>query len=464
MTTCIFTIVAGNYLHHAHSLMRSVRRHAPEARRVVFLCDRIQNPASYPNDDFELIQIEALDIPSFASMAFRYSVVELCTAVKPFCANHILSDHDNALYFDPDIKLFASPVQIVGELDHADILLTPHLLEQVNDNARPNEIDILRVGAYNLGFIGLTKSDNTHRFLSWWQQHLTHRCVVAPNTGVFVDQKWIDLVPGLFSKVLIMRNPGLNVAYWNLRQRELSKQKKHYYVNGEPLVFFHFSGIDPKTKVFSRHQNRFTLNTLSPIVREIVSKHMSELNQIEDDISIKNNRYMFGYFADGEPISPALKVAYQRAYEQAILSPDPALPHIDQVLADKPLSNQISMQEKLVHYLNEAAPHPQKLGTNPLISRAVYQAYLSRTELPHRYPDIFGTDAAAFCKWLVIANRSTFQLPAAIIDHINTQLIKFESTTPSFFRLYHELPFIRNLWLTVTTHNFRTKLSKLFKL
>ena len=33
------------------------------------------------------------------------------------------------------------------------------------------------------------------------------------------DQRWLDLVPALFDDVHIVRDPGCNVAYWNLPER-----------------------------------------------------------------------------------------------------------------------------------------------------------------------------------------------------------------------------------------------------
>ena len=34
--------------------------------------------------------------------------------------------------------------------------------------------------------------------------------------GVYTDQRWCDLVPALFDGVKVLRDPGLNVASWNL--------------------------------------------------------------------------------------------------------------------------------------------------------------------------------------------------------------------------------------------------------
>ena len=86
---------------------------------------------------------------------------------------------------------------------------------------------------------------------------------MAPDRGMHVDQKWMDLVPGLFGEVFIMREPGYNVAYWNLHSRTVDLLNGRVRVNGKPCYFFHFSGFDPlNISMVSKHQNRFTLGDL----------------------------------------------------------------------------------------------------------------------------------------------------------------------------------------------------------
>ena len=99
------------------------------------------------------------------------------------------------------------------------------------------------------------------------------RCVVRVEEGLFVDQKWIDLVPGFYPDVGIIHHPGYNVAYWNLHCRHVDMDRMvegddDIRVNGEPLAFFHFSGLQPELpEVVSRHQDRFTLDDLGDLRR-----------------------------------------------------------------------------------------------------------------------------------------------------------------------------------------------------
>ena len=78
----------------------------------------------------------------------------------------------------------------------------------------------------------------------------------------------MDLAPGLFEGVHVLTDPAYNVAYWNLHGRRVTVDGRPR-VNGRSLVFFHFSGIEPKDmERVSKHQNRFTLSEL-PAVKKL---------------------------------------------------------------------------------------------------------------------------------------------------------------------------------------------------
>ena len=92
------------------------------------------------------------------------------------------------------------------------------------DGRKPNEQDILIAGAYNLGFLGLRAGAAATFVLDWWAERLETDCIVDPERGFFVDQRWMDLVPGMVGDVHLIRDPGFNVAYWNLPARTVAER------------------------------------------------------------------------------------------------------------------------------------------------------------------------------------------------------------------------------------------------
>src|SRR6185295_17596714 len=154
---------------------------------------------------------------------------------------------------------------VLARLEQAQIVLTPHLTGRLDDGRNPSELAILQSGSYNLGFIALNRSEETRRFVEWWQSKLLRDCVVDIPRGLFTDQKWIDLVPGMYGGVAVERDPGWNVAYWNLNHRTVTRAADgSFHVDGRPLLFFHFSGFAPGAKLLSKHQDRFALEDLPP--------------------------------------------------------------------------------------------------------------------------------------------------------------------------------------------------------
>ncbi len=253
MVAC--TIAARNYLPQVTVLARSFKQHHPGSRFFVLMVDELDsNPTR--EDSFEVVNLNQIGLAAGDEhrMPLIYDVTELCTAVKPWLLQTLLRTGATAvIYFDPDIEIFA-PLDDIGELARQHtIVLTPHVTEPIpRDNLRITESEILAAGIYNLGFIAV--GSGSADFLDWWAARLRRDCVIDHSRMRFVDQRWIDFVPGLFPHY-ILRDPTCNVAYWNLHSRDLTWTGDHYEVNGRPLRFFHYSGYElDKPHLLSKHQ------------------------------------------------------------------------------------------------------------------------------------------------------------------------------------------------------------------
>lgn len=313
MKKAVFTIVSNNYMHFARTLLQSVRENDSHADLFCVVVDKDMQPASALADEFTTIQLDQLALPEGEHFLFQYTILELNTAVKPWAFEWLLnSGYDTVTYIDPDIFVFR-PLNEVDDLlaSSAEIVITPHLLAPIDDDKKPTELDIRRAGTYNFGFCAIRSSENTRKFLAWWQAKLIRDCVVDMERGIFVDQSWIDLVPGLFERVAILRHPGYNVAYWNLAQRSVTKKvSEGWDVEGCPLVFFHFSGFNPlNPEPFSKHQNRFTLSSLGAS-RELA---LAYADRLLDNGAQKYAKLPYGYgrFTDKTPIPDIFRRLYR---------------------------------------------------------------------------------------------------------------------------------------------------------
>jgi lipopolysaccharide biosynthesis glycosyltransferase len=261
--TCIFTIVSKNYLAYARVLMRTVLEHHPEARRFVLLADKIDGCFDPSGEPFEVVEACELGIRDFASFTFKYKIMEFNTAVKPYFFDYLFSHHGfgKIVYLDPDIYVFRPLTRIFRLLEENSIVLTPHITQPIpEDSHEPSDHFILQSGCYNLGFLAMAKTESSSKFLAWWKEKLYDQCIQSPVLGYFVDQLWMNYVPSFLDDYYLLKEPGYNVAYWNLHERTFWEDNGVATVNGQPLFFFHFSGIplDDLDNI-SKHQDRYSL-------------------------------------------------------------------------------------------------------------------------------------------------------------------------------------------------------------
>lgn len=263
-----FTICAKNFLAHAKALYGSVKKNYPDARFFVVLCDLVDHGFDPNAEPFEFIHLDDLAIPDFASMSQRYNITELNTAVKPFVFIYLFQKYalKNLVYLDPDLYFIDRLHEVDNLLNEGvEAILTPHILSPA-ENSELDDRKFLLFGIYNLGFLALSNTPSTINFLNWWSSKLKNLCIINLQEGIFVDQKWCDLLPAFVKKTHILHHAGYNVAYWNLPQRQITKKGESWFANQDELRFVHFSGnqID-NPDVFSRHSKSVTIESIGDL-------------------------------------------------------------------------------------------------------------------------------------------------------------------------------------------------------
>jgi hypothetical protein len=357
---------------------------------------------------FTTIPVEAIGIPELPAMSFRYTVLELSTAVKPFFLEYLFRHHgcEKVCYFDPDIYFYAPIDKIWDLLDSHGMVLTPHLLGFLDDEHRPTELDILKAGAYNLGFIGLSKHPELDAFLSWWQAKLVRGCLVDFDRSLFVDQRWMDLAPSLFSSVHIHRDPACNVAYWNLNHRTLVRgEQGDYAVNGHPLKFFHFSGFCvEKVDIVSKHQDRFTLRNVP---------HLKSLF-----LAYRNCLLRHGY-------ETAKLWPYSHNYHKGIRIPDIARTLWRELESTDPAWNPFGTTpddqflDRVLSWLNE--PVDDGPAGQPPITRLALGIYQHRPDVQRILPDVLGKDRQQFAYWLATRGKEDHALDDCFVRAVTEE-------------------------------------------
>ncbi len=321
----IFTIAAGNYLAQALTLGDSVKKHNPDTAFFIFIVDEI--PTLRPVDDkFTIVVAKELNMPTFNEMTFQYDVIELCTAIKPFCFDYLFSTklYKNLVYLDPDVSVYAPLDNVFSLLETNFILLTPHIVRpEITYSGMADEGLLLFVGTYNLGFVALNNSDRASFLIEWWKERLKDKCYADKFDGLHVDQKWMEFIPSFYEDGYdIIRDMGHNVAFWNLHERQIVDFNGAYAVQDRidpeahvPLIFFHFAAFDPYNPEVIHKNNKQFARSSFPELALIMKEYAARL--LDNNFSMySRSPYGYACFFNGNPILKFQRRLYRRFKEE----------------------------------------------------------------------------------------------------------------------------------------------------
>ena len=315
MSVHAYTSCSYSYLNRARVLASSLRRQHPDWTIWLVLTDK--EPAGFTFDlgkeDYDhVLSAEDLFGEDTDQWLFGHDIVEACTAVKGQAMLHVLNDPtcDKVMYFDPDIALFNPMTDVINHLDDYSIVLTPHQTDP--DDAdhptalRDNEISSLDYGIFNLGFIAVADDGEGRRFAQWWTDRLRGWCHDRLDIGVFVDQKWCNLVPCFFDRVLVLRDPGYNVASWNLSQRVMHYDTEgRALINDRPLRFYHFTKLGPVGDTMTQRYAKGNIE-----IYELWWWYRQQITTYSSD-DIPQGWWYYGIFDNGEKIPKPVREMYR---------------------------------------------------------------------------------------------------------------------------------------------------------
>jgi hypothetical protein len=268
-----------------------------------------------------VVRLTDLDIPDLTRWTFDHDVVELCTAVKGQMLCKLLDEGaEKVIYLDPDIALLDDLTPVVSLLDRQNVILTPHQTEPDTERSAiiDNEIGSLKYGIYNLGFLAVAGTPEGNRFARWWRDRLLAFCFDDVPNGLFTDQRWCDHVPVFFDGVHILRDPGYNVASWNLSQRPVViEEDGTIRAGGQRLRFFHFTKV---THVGEIMLERYAGGRIE--VFELMKWYRGRL-AAHAVAGLPKSWWAYGCYQNGTEIPREHRLAYRKNPDLREKSPDP---------------------------------------------------------------------------------------------------------------------------------------------
>jgi glycosyltransferase involved in cell wall biosynthesis/GT2 family glycosyltransferase len=385
------TIVTKDRLPWARVLAASWAQHHPQQPVTVLLVDEPDGCFDPAGEPFDVLAAADVAGPAFWALALRYEPFELAMALKPWLLMHELERHERVVYLDADVLVTAPLQPVVAALERYEIVLTPHLLDPIElDGKQPGEPDITKAGAYNGGFLALRRGEQSDRFLAWWAARLRTGSRVDVAAGMFVDQHWLDLVPGIFGAVGLLEDRGCNVAYWNLAERPLSERDGMLYAAAAPLRFFHFSGFDPcRPQRLSRYGTRAKCGA-----DELLAGLCERYAALLESAALSDARrwpYSWASTGGGIALTPMLR----------------SLLDLDGAPADSIFT--AAGERAWLRWLNA----PAEIGAADGVTRFLAALHASRADLRTRFSDLRG-DSASYMRWVADRGIDELAIPPAL--------------------------------------------------
>jgi lipopolysaccharide biosynthesis glycosyltransferase len=236
------TILTADHIAFAKVLFHSLQKQDPEINLQVLVVDKDD---LQPSEGIVFHSVKTVTNSGLGQgMVIKYAHTDpdhFRWALKPIFISFLLQNgFEKVIFIDPDIYFVNKFDFLFAKLDQSNILLTPHWC---NTDPMVNEsglYDVLQGGLFNAGFIGA--NNKAIEALTWWAKACHFKTEKNPQLGLFVDQKYLDILSVQFENVEIIRHRGCNLASWNINtsKREMIDGKLVINSRFEP-VFIHFA-------------------------------------------------------------------------------------------------------------------------------------------------------------------------------------------------------------------------------
>lgn len=237
----VCTIITHDYADRALALLTSIRATGSNIPVYVLIVD-----GNLP------LHLSGLHVVSFDDLSRAYpSAVEaqkkygndldrLRWTCKSIFSVYLLTHRqcERVIYIDADCCFFRPPEELIVLANEYGVLLTPHWRplspQGSTKNFRLNFLD----GLFNGGCI--VASHEGVPALTWWAEACLSACRKDYENGLYDDQRYLDLMVVYFPNTGICRNPGYNLADWNVHLRE-GDEGTRKVPDEYPVAMVHFT-------------------------------------------------------------------------------------------------------------------------------------------------------------------------------------------------------------------------------
>jgi hypothetical protein len=167
------------------------------------------------------------------------STIEYYFTLTPHIIRYVFDralDAQRVAYLDGDLYFFGTPDLVWREMGDAPVAIIPH-------NFHKGAEHLGKYGRYNVGWVSFSRSEQGLACLDFWAASCRNWCHDVPDDGRFADQGYLDQFHEHAPELAAIRHKGCNLGPWNVGSYDIRVMDGAVRVDGQPLLFFHFTGF-----------------------------------------------------------------------------------------------------------------------------------------------------------------------------------------------------------------------------
>lgn len=301
------SVATVSYLRQAIAMALSLRKSGDSTTIFILVPDLIDQDTNEIVDasalDDECIQImrvhDLKDQPPELSK-YYFDAFEYSNMLKPFLIMELLHrGFAQVAYLDSDLMFVRSLSDALTEqrIDHVGF--TPHLLSPPTaPSSVIEESNLCQSGVLNGGFYVTSKTEKAISIIKWMMNSFPEYGFVDYGEGLFVDQKLLqNAYFHFFPDIQLFLDSGFNIAYWNAHERSVCINSGRFYIDDNPVLFFHLSGMAPGNesivcRYLDMEKNQFLLNR-NPWFKDVYATYSEFWQRASTFVRVDEFEYPF---------------------------------------------------------------------------------------------------------------------------------------------------------------------------
>jgi hypothetical protein len=275
------------YLSRGLALYKSLRRHCSSFLLYVLCLDQptqdVLSELNYPGlRPIRLEDFESGD-PALSAAKRDRTRVEYYFTCTPFLPRHIFKicpEAEVVTYLDADLFFFGDPKPIYDELGTYSIAIVGHRHPQGLEHLSRD------YGLFNVGWLSFRRDDHGRACLERWRQECIQSCSHQAGNGRYADQKYLDVWPSTYPRLVVISHKGANLAPWNVAGYRLQGQTDGVTVDGQPLIFFHFHGLKMLRRwLYDTYLQTYCVRPQKALVQGVYAPYIKTLIAVEKELA-----------------------------------------------------------------------------------------------------------------------------------------------------------------------------------